>query len=99
MSAPVLNPESGSPTRATAVPARSTRKATAQQTGRIGITCSLLTTLIQAGDPPNEIANCGLNTPNDSIGLRQFPHSGSITAVWSAGGNWVQSAKMPPFAL
>src|SRR5439155_3847218 len=76
MSAPLLNPDNGSPTRATAVPARSTRKATAQQTGRIGITCSLLTTLIQAGDPPNEIANCGLTIagligPNDSVGLGQ----------------------------
>src|SRR5881397_1155481 len=52
MSAPVLNPESGSPTRATAVPARSTRKATAQQTGRIGVTCSLLTTHVLRQDLP-----------------------------------------------
>src|SRR5207247_3493132 len=74
MSAPVLNPESGSPTRATAVPARSTRKATAQQTGRIGITCPQLATTAPKGDLSTglwigELSIVNLDGPNDSVGL------------------------------
>src|SRR5439155_25895622 len=88
---------SGSPTRATAVPARSTRKATAQQTGRIGITCPQLATTAPKGDLSTglwigELSIVNLDGPNDSVGLGHISELRCMSGGGSAERRCARSA-------